>query len=324
MAAEQKYRRLPGRRQGIISRASLWMGHDHILLVKSSWFREEYKRFYLRDIQAIVVARGPRFYLSTPMLIFAVIWLFSGFFMGAWPFSVAIAWGVLTTLMLAAWLSVSVMAGCRCRLYTAVSRDDLPSLFRTWTARRFLQHVQPRIEQVQGMVDPGWAEAERTNAGPVVAAMAPMEPKAGAAAPRRTMASDLFALALIISSAVGLATMHSRDTFWHSVNTGLTLVQLAAAVVVLMQYYRGQLQKTMQRMAVVSLVLTGVTFYVQTFSFAFFSVARINQDAAAIATLRPIVVVNQVIYAMEFLLGFLCAVVTLRGAYHDDVDIIES
>lgn len=323
MEAEGKYRRLPGRRQGLITRASLWMGSDHILLVKSSWFREEYKRFYLRDIQAIVVARGPRFYLSTPILVLAVIWLFSGFFMGAWPFAVAVTWGVVTTVMLAAWLAISMMYGCRCRLYTAVSRDDLPC-YRTWTARRFLRQVQPRIEQLQGAVQAGWAEAERTNAGPAVAAMAPVDPRPKVVAPGRTLASDLFALVLIVSSAVGLATMHSQNAVWHSVNTGLTLLQLVGAVVVLMQYYRGGLQKAMQRIAVASLILTGVTFYVQTFSFAFINAARISADYTAMAAIRPIVVVHQVTYALEFLLGFISAVVTLRGAYNDDADIIEN
>src|ERR1700739_1251482 len=94
--AEEKYRRLPGRRRGVINGASLWMGSDHILLVKTAWFREEYKRFYLRDIQAIVVAPGPRFYFSMPMLLVALLWLFSGFFMGAWPQAVATGWIAVT------------------------------------------------------------------------------------------------------------------------------------------------------------------------------------------------------------------------------------
>ena len=123
---EEKYRRLPGRRRGVISGASLWMGSDHILLVKSAWFREEYKRFYLRDIQAIVVARGPRFYFSMPMLILAVVWLFSGLAMRAWPNSVAMGWIAVTIALPVVWLAISITAGCRCRLYTAVSRDDLP------------------------------------------------------------------------------------------------------------------------------------------------------------------------------------------------------
>src|SRR5580704_1481082 len=118
--AEEKYRRLPGRRRGVINGSSLWMGSDHILMVKTAWFREEYKRFYLRDIQAIVVAPGTRFYISVPTLALALAWLFSGFFITFWPASVAIAWIVGTTAMLAAWLGIAISAGCRCRLYTAV------------------------------------------------------------------------------------------------------------------------------------------------------------------------------------------------------------
>jgi hypothetical protein len=325
--AEEKYRRLPGRRRGVISGASLWMGQDHILMVKTAWFREEYKRFYLRDIQAIVVAPGARFYISIPVLVLALAWLFSGFFMAFWPTSVAIGWIAGTTAMLAAWLGVSIAAGCRCRLYTAVSKDELPSVFRTWTARRFLRQVQPLIEQVQGTVDAGWAEAERTSAGPLLhqgpGAMAPMERQPRSAAPSRTLASDLFALTLVVTSAVGLATVGSADIFWNRVNTALTIVQLAGAVVVLVQYSRGNIGKAMQRVAVVSMLLTGVTFYVQTFTFAIINGARIGSGLGPMAQVRPYVMVHQVTYGLNMLLGLISAVITLRGAYSDEPDIIK-
>src|SRR5580658_7114351 len=63
MTAE--YRKLPGKRRGFLNVSSVWAGPDHLLLVRGSRFREEYKRFYYRDVQAIAVARGPRFHLST-------------------------------------------------------------------------------------------------------------------------------------------------------------------------------------------------------------------------------------------------------------------
>ena len=321
--AEEKYRRLAGRRRGVISGSSLWMGSDHILLVKTSWFREEYKRFYLRDIQAIVVAPGARFYISVTMALVALCWLFSGFFMAVLPTSVSIGWIVFTTAMLAAWLGVSIAAGCRCRLYTAVSKDDLPSIFRTWTARKFLRQVQPRIAQVQGTLDAGWAEAERTSAGPSVAAMAPVETRPHAAAPSHTLASDLFALALVVCSAVGLATVTFPDAFWNRVNTVLTLVQLAAAVVVLVQYSRGMIAKPMQRVAIASMLLTGVTFYVQTFTFAFINGARLGAGIGPMTAIRPYVVAHQVTYGLNLLLGLISAVITLRGAYSDEPDIIK-
>ena len=63
--SRQRYRKLPGRRRGFIFSASLWTGADHLLSVKSTRFQEHYKRFYFRDIQAIVITRVPRFVIST-------------------------------------------------------------------------------------------------------------------------------------------------------------------------------------------------------------------------------------------------------------------
>src|SRR5208283_1031251 len=48
---------------------------------------------------------------------------------------------------------------CRCRIYTAVSSEELPSLYRTWTARRFLERVEPVLAQAQGAIEGSWVEA---------------------------------------------------------------------------------------------------------------------------------------------------------------------
>jgi len=321
--AEEKYRRLPGRRRGLISGASLWMGSDHILLVKSAWFREEYKRFYLRDIQAIVVAPGARFYVSAPMLAFAAAWLISASFLSFWPPSVAIGWMAATGVWIAAWLAVSFAGGCRCRLYTAVSRDELPSLFRTWTARRFLRQVEARIEQVQGRADAAWTEAEQSSAGPVPAALAPAEARPRVRAANHTLASDLFVLILVVSSIVGLATAHTPSVVWDRVRTGLAIVLIAGAVVVLVEHSRGRLGRAMQRVAAASMLLIGVTFYVQTFTFTFLNGVHAGVGRAMTDPLRPFVIARQAMYAMELLLGFSGAVIALRGTYRDETDIMK-
>ncbi|HUB80409.1 MAG TPA: hypothetical protein VMB03_16510 [Bryobacteraceae bacterium] len=322
-AAEEKYRRLPGRRRGIVSGASLWMGSDHILLVKSAWFREEYKRFYLRDIQAIVVAPGVRFYVSAPMLAFAVAWLFSASFLTFWPQAVAIGWTIATVVWIGAWLAVSLAGGCRCRLYTAVSRDELPSLFRTWTARRFLRQVEPRIEELQGRVDANWTEAGKSSAGPVAAASAPAEVRPRTRAANHTPASDLFVLVLVVSSIVGLATARSISAIWNRVNTGLAVVLIVGAVAVLVEHSRGKLSSAMQRVAVASMLLTGVTFYVQTFTFTFINSVRAGAGPAMTGPLRPFVVAHQATYWLELLLGFIGAILTLSGTYRNETDIIK-
>jgi hypothetical protein len=299
------------------------MGSDHILLVKSAWFREEYKRFYLRDIQAIVVAPSARFYVSTPMLVFALLWLLPGLAIAFWPSAIAIVWGVGTTAMAATWLAISIASSCRCRLYTAVSKDDLPSLYRTWTARKFLRQVRPRIEQVQGVVDAGWIEAERSNAGPAVAPLASGAPRPGAGARTHSLASDLFVLSLFVGSLVGFGTAHSASTAWFRATSILTLAQLAGAIAVLIECYRGRLGGPIRRVAIGALVLIGVTFYVQTFAFSLTSAVEVLSLKVTMTLPQPFLVARQVTDGLVLLLGFLGAAVILRGGFRPQPDIIK-
>jgi hypothetical protein len=71
----QKYHKLPGRRRGVVFSASLWTGADHLLSVRSAKFQEQYRRFYFRDIQAIVITQVPRWVISTPVLAAAILLL---------------------------------------------------------------------------------------------------------------------------------------------------------------------------------------------------------------------------------------------------------
>ena len=160
MTQADRYRKLPGRRRGILRGASVWMGGDHLLSVKSYRFREDYKRFHLRDVQAIVVAKAPRFHISTRSLYIVALWSFAYLlrsvnarFEFLTPFLYLVAAGLV-----AAWLVISAAFSCRCRILTAVSLEELPSIYRTWTARRFLAKVEPGIAEVQGRVTGNWAE----------------------------------------------------------------------------------------------------------------------------------------------------------------------
>ena len=53
-------KRLPARRWGALRRASLWDAGEYLLSVSGTSFSEHYRRFYYRDIQSIVVQKGPR------------------------------------------------------------------------------------------------------------------------------------------------------------------------------------------------------------------------------------------------------------------------
>ncbi|MDB6021130.1 MAG: hypothetical protein JWQ04_987 [Pedosphaera sp.] len=159
MAAKQKeYRRLPpffGRRRGVglisVSTTScwLWLGKDHLLCIDRVWFKEDYKRFYFRDIQAIVIRKTENGRianivfgaLATPPLIAALVTS------GGWQ----VAWFIVTGFFLALML-INFLYGptSACHLRTAVQTEELPSLKRLRRARKVLARLRPLIAAAQG------------------------------------------------------------------------------------------------------------------------------------------------------------------------------
>ena len=93
------YRKLPGRRRGFLFGSSVWLADDHLLLVKSARFREEYRRFYFRDIQAIVTADAMRFHLSTRSAAIGALW----------ALSMAILWGRFRNYVWLGWTALALL-----------------------------------------------------------------------------------------------------------------------------------------------------------------------------------------------------------------------
>lgn len=156
---EREYRQLPGRgrkRGGFITitriRARLWAGKDHLLCLFSTGYTEEYKRFYYRDIQAIVMRKTGR---GAAGNIFSALFLllFAAFAMTATtPAGAAVLW--IVTGLAALVLVVNLLRGptCICHLQTAVSREELPSLSRERNAKKALDILKPLIEGAQGIL----------------------------------------------------------------------------------------------------------------------------------------------------------------------------
>src|ERR1700723_3392091 len=60
MQLEFPYTRMPGGLRGFVRKSSLWEGSDHFLLLRGTRFSEEYRRFYYRDIEALLVQKCAR------------------------------------------------------------------------------------------------------------------------------------------------------------------------------------------------------------------------------------------------------------------------
>jgi hypothetical protein len=163
MAAKPKeYQRLPGRgikRQGFLTvavsarRTRLWLGPDHLLAVDSQWYSEDYRRFYFRDIQAIIIRKtinGKAINLVTG-LGGALTTLGATVTTGG----MRIFWAILAGVFIF-FLGLNFLLGstCVCRMQTAVQTEDLPSLQRLRRARKVLRRLRPLIVEAQGGLTP--------------------------------------------------------------------------------------------------------------------------------------------------------------------------
>jgi len=257
MADRIAYRKLPGHRRGFVRGSSVWLGPDHLLLVRSLRFREEYKRYYFRDIQALVVAKKPRFHLSTRA---AAIGAVIGLILSPFVFSQAIpnggyiAAGVCAALIIA-WSYVSAAHSCTCRIYTAVSRDELPSVYRTWVARRFLAAVTPAIAATQGTME------QAAEGAAAVEAMPRQEPAAREKRRRHAYGYYVLLAALFAQAGQHWLTL-AYSVLWTSrVSSVLPILAMGAAIAVMVEYHWKIVSSLQYKMAVTALVATGLTYY---------------------------------------------------------------
>jgi hypothetical protein len=266
------YRKLPGRRRGFLRGSSVWLGPDHLLLVKSMRFREEYKRYQLRDIQAIAIAHRPRFHISTRAFGIGVLWLIAYFYFNLFriPRGTTLLWALAMALF-GVWLYVSTARSCTCRIYTAVSGDELPSVYRTWVASKFLRAVEPQITAVQGALEGAWTEAVGSqNVGP----RETLPPQSAEAEIDRGPASTSAARTHAASYSFLLATLFF-DSLWHAlalyhpfpwasvVSNLLALLVIGGAILVLVRNHRRRVPPAQQRLAIAALIAMGLVYYVR-------------------------------------------------------------
>jgi len=158
---EMRYQRLTRARArstfaaAFTSRSSLWLGDDHLLSVDSTGYSETYKRFYFRDIQAIVITETNRRTIWNGVLILPPVFALVGLMMSAFPLrqnvGAAIAWSIIATIFLVPLLINNLLGStCTSQLSTAVQIEKLPSLSRVRQTRKVLEKIRPLVTAAQG------------------------------------------------------------------------------------------------------------------------------------------------------------------------------
>jgi hypothetical protein len=158
--AEAEYRRLTRSRArtavGIVSvgRNSLWLAKDHLLCIDTSGYTETYKRFYLRDIQAITVRQTNGWIYAG--LVIGLVFAGLGLIALAWGRREPVAGWIFGTLaaLLGLIAAIHFARGPTCvtHLRTAVQTEQLASINRMHQARRILRRLRPLIAEVQGQI----------------------------------------------------------------------------------------------------------------------------------------------------------------------------
>ncbi len=169
-AGTNPYKRLPGRARklfGLFSNArqQLWLGPDHLLVAEVKAYTERYKRYYLKDIQALTMCPT-----NAGRIVNAVLLGFSGLFLIpvlllfpnrhlpsleglALPVMILLA-GISALFLLFLFGNVLLGPTCICHLHTAVQAERLSALGRARTAARTLNLLKWSIESAQGRIQP--------------------------------------------------------------------------------------------------------------------------------------------------------------------------
>jgi hypothetical protein len=188
--APKLYRRVSGRTTNFTGYHRLYEGPDHLLLVCSTGFREDYRRFFYRDLQAVIIRptnrrRGNAIAWGAFTAVTGLPALATA--LAGVPV-LAIVLGVLAAifggiLALNHWLGPT----CECHLQTAVQCEPLPALRRLNRVQKFLAQIRARVGEVQGALAPEELAARLVVAGAATrVAEADLPPVIGAESPPAT------------------------------------------------------------------------------------------------------------------------------------------
>jgi hypothetical protein len=168
---EQKYQRLTRERAPMqiavvsMSRSSLWLGSDHLLLAECTGYSESYKRFYFRDIQSITIrATSARMIWNLILIPIVLICLACCDYpsLAAGTFGPGTVVALIIAFLFGIPLLVNNLFGatCACQIRTAVQTEDLPSLRRVRQTRKILRRIEPLITAAQGQLAAGEVAAK--------------------------------------------------------------------------------------------------------------------------------------------------------------------
>jgi len=149
------YRRLKLGRAGLTSTSSFWQAPDHLLIVEVTGCVEKYRRFYFRDIQAVIIQKTKTRLWWSIGLVMGLLFMLA--------ILVQVNWGMQSddapafficaflALCLIVALAGSFLSGptCTVLIRTAVQTQVLPNINRRKKADKLVEQIGPAIIAAQ-------------------------------------------------------------------------------------------------------------------------------------------------------------------------------
>ncbi len=260
MARKKEYKKLPGIKRYSFTRQQLLLGRDHLLSLTTRVFVEEYKRFYFRDIKAIVLRK-----VESWKITIAVSGFFSALFLGlalllsgGWTIFFGVMCVPLTGLFIQQLLYGT---SSECHLITAVQMEKLPSLYRLRTAKKVIRRLKPLIEEAQGAISAESLQADAIflpdkGTGGVRSSVGLSEPQKRLRGRWHTAMICL----ILINALVTSISIDFHNSFFMSLGTLLFFCFLITVIVSLVRQQNSNLFAPLRRLTWVNLGYAIITF----------------------------------------------------------------
>lgn len=251
--ASREYRRLPGRGRTLLGSSTLWLGPDHLLGVEGRGYSENYRRFYYRDIQAIVTGRTSRWIAMAGLFGLAVALVAWAFF--ATSLELRPLWAIPAIPLLLLFI-FNLLYGptCVCRITTAAQTVRLPSLTRASSARRALERIRARVEAEQGawvgeeLIAGALEPVAEAASGPALSAARLPQPPSPPARRDTTLLHRVLFWSLIADSALTVVSLALKESGAYVAGAALLVIEFGLSIAAIVRQRRTDLPAGIRRL----------------------------------------------------------------------------
>lgn len=144
-----RYTKLPGRGWTWAGPSRVWLGDDHVLLVRSRTFFEAYRRFFFNDIQGFVVRRTDIGKLWNGIWALFVL-MFTLLSLAFETAGMIVMLSIAAPFFIALIVNIALGPTCTFHIRTAVQTERVPAISRIAAAKKFIARIEPLIAAAQG------------------------------------------------------------------------------------------------------------------------------------------------------------------------------